>query len=167
VTLHYIPWRNSIASGCLCNRAFRKADVVHYQIIHDGFFSILAMPFLSRLKPSVWTWHDPWIMTGHCIYPMECERWKIGCGECPDLARPFAVSHENTRTGFALKKWTVEHSTINIVVASKWMMKMALESPIGKPGQIASHSRLSRSESISASDSGPARERLEFARGTW
>jgi glycosyltransferase involved in cell wall biosynthesis len=132
--LHSVAQLHSF--GLPFQRAFRKADVVHYQIIHDGFFSILAMPFLSRLKPSVWTWHDPWIMTGHCIYPMECERWKIGCGECPDLARPFAVSYDNTRKGFALKKWTVENSPINIVLASKWMMRMAKESPIGAHARL-------------------------------
>lgn len=132
--LHSVAQLHSF--GLPFQRAFRKADVVHYQIIHDGFFSILAMPFLSRLKPSVWTWHDPWIMTGHCIYPMECERWKIGCGECPDLARPFAVPYDNTRKGFALKKWTVENSPINIVLASKWMMRMAKESPIGAHARL-------------------------------
>ncbi len=52
------------------HRAFRAADVVHYQIIHDGYFSIYAMPWLARLKPPVWTWHDPWFMTRHCIYPV-------------------------------------------------------------------------------------------------
>jgi glycosyltransferase involved in cell wall biosynthesis len=156
--LHSVAQLHSF--GLPFQRAFRKADVVHYQIIHDGFFSILAMPFLSRLKPSVWTWHDPWIMTGHCIYPMECERWKIGCGECPDLARPFAVSHDNTRGNFALKKWTVEHSPVNIVVASRWMMKMAGESPIGK------HARLHHIpfgldlNRFRPRDPGPAREKF-------
>jgi glycosyltransferase involved in cell wall biosynthesis len=132
--LHSVAQLHSF--GLPLQSAFRKADVVHYQIIHDGFFSILAMPLLSRLKPSVWTWHDPWIMTGHCIYPMQCERWKIGCGECPDLARPFAVAYDNTRKGFALKRWTVEHSPINIVLASRWMMNMAAASPIGRHARL-------------------------------
>src|SRR5690349_9921563 len=57
------------------HRAFRYADVVHYHIIHDGYFGLDALPWLSRLKPSIWTWHDPWPMTGHCIYPLNCERW--------------------------------------------------------------------------------------------
>src|ERR1700704_3064008 len=40
--------------GLPANKAFRDADVVHYHIIHDGFFSVAAMPFLSRLKPTIW-----------------------------------------------------------------------------------------------------------------
>jgi hypothetical protein len=68
---------------------FRAADVVHYHIIHDGYFSLAALPMLSRLKPSVWTFHDPWAMTGHCVHPLECTRWQIGCGSCPDLKLPL------------------------------------------------------------------------------
>jgi glycosyltransferase involved in cell wall biosynthesis len=161
--LHSVAQLHSF--GLPFQRAFRKADVVHYQIIHDGFFSILAMPFLSHLKPSVWTWHDPWIMTGHCIYPMECERWKIGCGECPDLARPFAVSHDNTGSGFALKKWTVEHSPINIVLASKWMMRMAAASPIGKQAKLHHIPFGLDLNRYRPRDPGPAREKFGVRSG--
>ena len=38
---------------------FRTADLAHYHIIQDGFFSLQALPFLTRRKPSVWTWHGP------------------------------------------------------------------------------------------------------------
>ena len=31
------------------HRVFRAADVVHYHIIHDGYFSLLALPFLTGL----------------------------------------------------------------------------------------------------------------------
>ncbi len=64
------------------HREFREADVVHYHILHDGYFSLDALPMLSRLKPTVWTLHDQWPLTGHCIYPLGCERWRSGCGAC-------------------------------------------------------------------------------------
>lgn len=115
---------------------FRAADVVHYHIVHDGFFSILAMPFLSRLKPSVWTWHDPWIMTGHCIYPKECDRWKIGCGQCPDLDRFFTMERDHTRWNFRQKQRIVRHSDFDVVLASQWMMDMARRSPIGRNARL-------------------------------
>jgi len=110
--------------------SFRRADVVHYHIIHDGYFSLLALPVLSRLKPSVWTWHDPWIMTGHCIYPMECTRWNNGCGSCPDLNRVFAMKSDKTKSNFALKKWLTQSSKIDVVLASRWMLDMAQRSPM-------------------------------------
>src|SRR5690606_12504627 len=74
--------------------AFKQADLVHYHIIYDRYFSIRALPYLTRLKPSVWTFHDPWPMTGHCIYPMGCERWMSGCGSCPSLDLPFPMRED-------------------------------------------------------------------------
>ena len=41
-------------------REFWTVDVVHLQIVHGlPGFSLLQIPLMSRLKPIVWTWHDP------------------------------------------------------------------------------------------------------------
>ena len=118
------------------HKAFRTADVVHYQVIHDGYFSILAMPWLTWLKASVWTWHDPWFMTGHCIYPLNCDRWQIGCGVCPALDLPFPFKQDRTALGFRQKKWVCSHSDVDIVVASKHMLTMAERSPIAQGARL-------------------------------
>lgn len=109
---------------------FKKADLAHYHLIHTGYFSISALPALTRGKPSVWTLHDPWAMTGHCVYPFNCERWKTGCGKCPSLNIEFAVAKDNTAFMWKAKDFFYKHSKLNIVVASKWMLKMAEESPL-------------------------------------
>lgn len=111
-------------------KAFREADLVHYHIIHDGYFSLDALPWLTRNKPSVWTWHDPWPMTGHCIYSLGCERWKTGCGHCPSLNLPFTMRKDRTAEQFAWKKRIVAKSRAQIVVASSHMRDMAALSPI-------------------------------------
>jgi glycosyltransferase involved in cell wall biosynthesis len=111
-------------------REFRRADIVHYHIIHDGFFSLLALPWLCRIKPSVWTWHDPWPMTGHCIYPLTCERWKTGCGSCPDLSLPFPMKEDKTAGQFRLKRRLYSGLDADIVLASRWMLDMARRSPL-------------------------------------
>jgi glycosyltransferase involved in cell wall biosynthesis len=113
-------------------REFRDADVVHYHIIHDGYFGLDALPRLSRLKPSIWTWHDPWPMTGHCIYPLGCERWMIGCGECPRLDLPFAMHRDRTAQDFQWKQRILRNSNIDIIVASEHMRRMVESSPIGQ-----------------------------------
>jgi glycosyltransferase involved in cell wall biosynthesis len=113
-------------------RAFRACDVVHYHIIHDGYFSLLALPFLTGRKPSIWTFHDPWPMTGHCIYPLDCERWKTGCGNCPDLERPFAMRRDRTHRQFTLKQSLYARTNADIVVASPWMSRMMEQSPLGR-----------------------------------
>ena len=112
------------------HESFRAADVAHYQIIHDGYFSLGALRFLSQLKPTVWTWHDPWPLTGHCIYPIECERWLTGCGSCPDLNRVFSMRSDRTADEFERKKRIYERIDANVVVASPWMLQLVQRSPL-------------------------------------
>jgi glycosyltransferase involved in cell wall biosynthesis len=111
---------------------FRTADVVHYQVIHDGFFSLAAFPFLTRRKPSVWTLHDPWAMTGHCLYPLDCTRWQSGCGSCPQLDLPFPLRHDRTAMNFRFKSAVYRRMDMDIVLASRWMMDFARRSPLIK-----------------------------------
>jgi len=61
---------------------FQTADLVHYHILHNGVVSLLDYPRLMNSRKSVWTIHDPWIITGNCVHPLTCERWKKGCGNC-------------------------------------------------------------------------------------
>ena len=114
------------------HREVREADIAHLHIIHDGYFSISALPFLARRKPTVWTWHDPWAMTGHCIYPLECDRWLNGCGSCPDLSLPFPMRKDKTAEQFEWKKKVYSETKAEIVVASTWMRDMALRSPLAE-----------------------------------
>ena len=75
---------------------FKGADLIHLHLLHNYFGSLAVLPELSRRKPSVLTIHDPWIFTGHCIYPIDCERWKTGCGECEFLNLNFPMDEDRT-----------------------------------------------------------------------
>lgn len=114
----------------LKNRKFLEADIVHYHILHDSAFNISLLPLLTRLKPSVWSLHDPWVITGHCIHPFDCGRYEIGCGDCPDIAIPNAMAYDNSALNFAMKKEIVQRSEVSLVVASEWMRKKVAISPI-------------------------------------
>jgi glycosyltransferase involved in cell wall biosynthesis len=109
---------------------FCEADLVHYHIIHSGFLSMRSLPALTRLKPTVWTLHDPWAMTGHCIHPFDCVRWKIGCGQCPDLQTDFKINHDTTAFNFRMKQQAFQQSNFEIIVASSWMKNMVEQSPM-------------------------------------
>jgi glycosyltransferase involved in cell wall biosynthesis len=109
---------------------FWQADIVHYHLIHTGYFSLTNLPLLSRIKPAVWTLHDPWAMTGHCVHPYECEKWKTGCGNCPTLNIDFAMKRDNTALMWKMKNWLYAASKIDVIVASKWMLNMAKQSPL-------------------------------------
>lgn len=111
-------------------RAFRRADLVHYHVIHDGWFGLGALPGLARRKPSVWTWHDLWPVTGHCMHPIDCPRWQTGCGACPDLASPFPLRRDRTAELFARKRRLYDGLDIDVVVASRWMLERAQRAPL-------------------------------------
>jgi glycosyltransferase involved in cell wall biosynthesis len=112
------------------NQAFKDADVVHYHIIHNQFFSYLALPWLTKKKPSVWSLHDPWALTGHCIHPLDCEGWKTGCKPCPHLDYPFALRRDTAALNFKLKDFAYRNSKMHLVVASRWMQRLVEQSPL-------------------------------------
>ena len=112
------------------HKAFKNADVVHYHILHNQFFSYLTLPWLSRLKPTVWSLHDPWAMTGHCVHPMDCEGWKTGCKSCPHLDYPFVLQKDTAWLNFKLKDFAYRHSNMHLVVASRWMQRLVEQSPL-------------------------------------
>lgn len=114
------------------HKAVREADFLHMHIVHDGYFSLSALPFITRQKPTIWTWHDPWPMTGHCIYPMGCSRFQTGCGDCPDLTLPFPMKADRTAEQFAWKNKVYQKTKAEVVVASQWMLDMASVSPLAE-----------------------------------
>jgi glycosyltransferase involved in cell wall biosynthesis len=112
-------------------QAYREADLVDFHGIHSGFFNYLALPALTAHKPAVLTLHDMWYLTGHCTYSYDCDRWKIGCGQCPYPDSYPAVRRDNTRLEWKLKNWVYKRSHITIVTPSSWMMMQARQSMLG------------------------------------
>lgn len=109
----------------------RDADVVNLQLIHAApFFSLRDLPRLSRKKRVILSVHDMFLMTGHCIYPFECERWKTGCGQCPHLDLPFQLPRDASSRNWKLKRRVFDRSDIDIVVGSSWQEERVRESPI-------------------------------------
>lgn len=113
-----------------CLPEFQEADLVHYHIIHSGFLSMQSLPSLTALKPTVWTLHDPWAMTGHCIHPFDCQHWKTGCGKCPNLDTDFKINADTTALNFRLKRFAYRKSNLELIVASTWMENMVKQSPL-------------------------------------
>lgn len=112
------------------NPFFLEADVVHYHLVHNFPFNLFFLPLLSKLKASVWTIHDPWIATGRCVYPLDCNLWKNGCGVCPDLTTPFSMEKDNSALNWQIKKMIFDQCDIDLIVASSYMKNLLLESPL-------------------------------------
>lgn len=111
---------------------FRQADVIHYHNLHGGYFNYLALPLLTNKKPSFITLHDMWSFTGHCAYSYSCDRWQLGCGQCPDLTIYPSVRMDSTKLEFKLKKWVYDHSNLTVVCPSHWLAHSAKISVLNK-----------------------------------
>lgn len=107
---------------------YKEADVVHFHGTHSGTFSYLAFPIVTRSTPGVFTLHDTWALTGHCAYSYDCERWKIGCGNCryPKVNPP--VRRDATHIEWKLKNWSFRHADMSLVAPSTWVMELVPKS---------------------------------------
>lgn len=134
VYLHYAEQRIFDNEGLASRRATRnflsviddiKPDIVHLHIIHDHYINYrLLFKYLTEKKiPVVWTQHDQWATTGHCMYtPDNCERWKIECHDCPlGNEYPKTVADRSLKN-FRLKKALMtELPSLTIVPVSNWL----------------------------------------------
>jgi glycosyltransferase involved in cell wall biosynthesis len=123
-----LPWGRQI----LDHQWIREADVIHLHNLHGGFFPIRILPELSRLAPLVWSVCDFWLMTGHCSYPdfVGCERWRAGCGSCPDLKDYPSIEVDTTRLLWSIKRRVYSRCRVRLAAKSRWALKILAESPV-------------------------------------
>lgn len=97
-------------------------DAVIAHNLHGGYFDLRSLTKLTARVPVVAVLHDYWLLTGHCAYPFDCDRWREGCGECPDLSIPPAIQIDATRGNLRLKRSIYEHSKLTVCSPSKRMI---------------------------------------------
>ncbi len=96
-------------------------DILHLHNLHGHYFDLRQLPFLSNQVPTLLSLHDAWLLSGHCSFSFECERWKSGCGSCPDLTIPPAVRLDATAENWQRKKKIYLQSHYHIITPSKWL----------------------------------------------
>jgi glycosyltransferase involved in cell wall biosynthesis len=106
----------------------RRPDVLHCHNLHGGYFDLRALPWLSKQVPVVLTLHDAWLLSGHCAHSFDCERWKTGCGDCPDLTIYPAVRRDATAHNWRRKREIFEHSRLHVAAPSRWLMQKVEQS---------------------------------------
>lgn len=121
-----MPWGLLLAE----TTEFQRADVVHYHLIHNQVISLFDLQWLAGKKPSVWTFHDPWPVTGHCVHPMGCNGWLSGCKPCPFLDRVFPLANDHADRMWRAKQRVYADLDLDVVVASKWMLDVVRRSPL-------------------------------------
>lgn len=116
------------ASRTLLDLIPEVPDIVHLHNLHAGYFDLTSLPALSKKVPVVMTLHDTWLLSGHCAYAITCDRWKQGCGKCPDLSLYPAVSRDATAFNWQRKKQIYQNSTFSIITPSQWLMNKVHDS---------------------------------------
>ena len=111
-----------------------KFDLIHLHNLHGYFLNLSFINFLEQLNiPIVWTLHDGWPITGRCAYWLNCEKWKVGCGNCPDLSS-YPKSFIDS-TSFMWKKKKNYFSlrwNLVIICPSQWLTNRVKESYLKK-----------------------------------
>ena len=103
-------------------------DILHCHNLHGGYFDLRALPRLSERVPTILNLRDAWLLSGHCAYSFACERWKLGCGKCPDLTLYPAVRRDSTAYNWRRKQNIFRRSKVYVTTASQWLMDRVQES---------------------------------------
>ena len=115
-----------------------KPDIIHLHNLHgdfeygsldvDLFFSYLA----KRDYKVVWTFHDCWPITGRCYYfsYKKCEKWKTGCGSCPQrIYDRQGVFYDHSNANWDRKNRLYQKiNNLTIVTVSDWLRSIIKES---------------------------------------
>jgi len=98
-------------------------DIIHMGNLHGKYFDLKQLIYISKVVPTILRLSDMWMFTGHCAHSLDCERWEIGCGKCPDLNLYPAIKYDATKQNFNFKKKIYMKSRFYISTPSNWLMK--------------------------------------------
>jgi glycosyltransferase involved in cell wall biosynthesis len=104
--------------------SYREAELIHLHWI-NGLVSIRTLRKIN--KPLIWTLRDMWPLTGGCHVALDCERYRQGCGLCPQLGSTLKL--DLTRLIVANKRASFPKH-MKLVGMSQWMTDCARQSEI-------------------------------------
>ena len=97
-------------------------DIIHAHNLHGQYFGLRFLTQHSHQIPVLITLHDAWLLSGHCAHSVDCERWRTGCGKCPDMSLQPPVEQDATAHNWRRKKHIFENSRLYISTPSQWLM---------------------------------------------
>lgn len=112
----------------LLNLTPKKPLILHLHNLHGGYFDPRALVSFSSEIPVMLTLHDAWLLSGNCAHSFGCERWKTGCGECPDISIYPGLKVDSTHLNWQRRKAIFEHSKLYIATPCQWLLDKVNES---------------------------------------
>lgn len=107
---------------------YKSADLLHFHIVHEEYLSVRDWVKIAAGRPLVWTWHDPYMLSGHCIYSLGCDGFESGCTRCPNLDYHFPVRRDRSARNLEEKRRAVKKLDPLVVVASEYMRDLVARS---------------------------------------
>lgn len=119
-------------------------DVVHLHLLL-GYYINIEMLFnwlASHRCKVVWTLHDCWAFTGHCIYftYVKCTQWKTRCAACTSC--PQKRTYPDTLAGDGAVRWSFDQKKrlftmlpperVQLITPSQWLADLVMQSFLGK-----------------------------------
>lgn len=131
-------------------------DVVH---LHDllGYYLNIEMLFnwfVTHNCHVIWTLHDCWAFTGHCIHfsNVGCEQWKTRCSNdypCPQTKTyPQTYCNRNVGWNYDQKKklfTMLSKERLSLIAPSQWLADLAAQSFLSKYPIEVLHNTVDRS----------------------
>lgn len=110
-----------------------QPDIIHLHNLHGWYLNwpMLFDYFKKSNIPIVWTLHDCWAFTGHCSHFMAigCEKWKIGCFDCPLYKDYPGCFIDDSKKQYALKRQCFAGvANLTIVTPSQWLANLVKQS---------------------------------------
>jgi glycosyltransferase involved in cell wall biosynthesis len=101
-------------------------DVVSLHNIHDHYLNYrILFEYLNSVNIKVvWTFHDCWAITGHCMHfvTKNCERWITGCYDCPMKGEYPITFFDQSKRNWGLKKALfTANENLTLVACSDWI----------------------------------------------
>ena len=112
----------------LLNQAPEKPSILHLHNLHGGYFDPRSLTALGTQLTVILTLHDAWLLSGNCAHSFGCERWKTGCGKCPDISIYPGLKVDSTHLNWKRRKAIFDHSKLYIATPCQWLLDKVNES---------------------------------------
>jgi len=162
-------WWNGSATGRLLRLIDEfQPDILHLHALHGYYvnFPKLWKYIYENHIPVVWTFHDCHAFPGNCGYFFECQRWKQGCGKCPELHNyPASQWFDFTKWMWKKKEeMFTSGDKLVVVTPSDWLTNIVKQSFFKKYPCMTIHNGIDVYETFYVRDKTDLRKKYGYSR---